>query len=76
MDITKFQLLSKEIFENLAAKHSAHSVSIYIPTYKKGKEQNEHLAQSNLKRCIRNVHAELKKYSGLTILDWTQSCEI
>jgi len=35
MDITKFQLLSKEIFGNLAAKHSAHSVSIYIPTYKK-----------------------------------------
>lgn len=54
--------LSKESFEALSSKSASHSVSIYLPMYKKGKEQNEHLAQAHLKQCIKQVHNELNNY--------------
>lgn len=54
--------LPKKTFETLAAKNDLHSVSIYLPMHKTGKEQNEHLAQANLKNCINEVHKTLAKY--------------
>jgi len=49
-------------FEDLARKRYLHSVSIYLPMHKAGKEQNEHLAQANLKSCIKEVHRALEKH--------------
>lgn len=54
--------LPKEKFENLAKNHSKHCVSIYLPMDKKGKEQNEHLAQANLKNCLNNIQKTLSTY--------------
>lgn len=55
-------LLPKNIFEDLASKHGKNCVSIYLPMYKTGKEQNEHLAQANLKHCIKEVQKTLSEY--------------
>ncbi len=55
-------LLYKE-FENLSDKRALHSVSIYLPMDKKGKEQNEHLAQARLKSAIKQVHKTLETYT-------------
>lgn len=57
-----FQPLPKKVFETLANKHYAHCVSIYLPMPKIGKEQKEHLAQANLKSCIKEVHKTLSEY--------------
>ena len=57
-----FHPLPIKTFETLAANHYLHCVSIYLPMYKKGKEQNEHLAQETLKKCIKIVHKTLKEY--------------
>lgn len=54
--------LSKKAFEALSSKSASHSVSIYLPMHKKGKEQNEHLAQAHLKQCIKEVHKKLNNY--------------
>jgi hypothetical protein len=54
--------LSKKDFEYLASKHGNHCVSIYLPLHKTGKEQNEHLAQANLKYCIKEVQKKLMEY--------------
>ncbi|MDT8416989.1 MAG: hypothetical protein RQ864_04190 [Lutibacter sp.] len=54
--------LSKEIFENLANIQNLHCVSIYLPMYKGGKEQNERLSQGFLKQCLREVETKLEKY--------------
>jgi len=54
--------LPKKTFEVLAAKRNPHCVSIYLPMHKKGKEQNEHLAQKSLKSCIREVQKNLAEY--------------
>ena len=56
------QPFSKSLFENLANSHDLYCVSMYIPLYKRGKEQNEHLAQANLKHCIKEVTNELQKH--------------
>ena len=61
MSISEFQPLPKKTFETLAAEHNLHCVSIYLPMHKKGKEQNERLAQANLKYCIKEVHKSLTK---------------
>lgn len=53
---------TKKAFEQLAAIRNQHCVSIYLPMYKKGKEQNEGLGQSNLKSCLKKVHAVLVEY--------------
>ena len=53
-------------FEALADQRSLHSVSVYLPMDKKGKEQNEHLAQAKLKNCIKEVHNTLEKYEMST----------
>ncbi|MEJ1222488.1 baeRF7 domain-containing protein [Sediminicola sp. 1XM1-17] len=55
--------LNYEQFEALADRRSLHSVSIYIPMDKKGKEQNEHMAQARLKNCIKEVHQALESYN-------------
>ena len=62
MNTSKFHPLPIKTFETLAANHSVHCVSIYLPMNKKGKEQNEHLAQETLKQCIKDVHKTLQKY--------------
>jgi len=54
--------LPKKTFEALATKRHLHSVSTYLPMHKTGKEQNEHLAQANLKSCIKEVHQALTKH--------------
>ena len=50
-------------FEILSDKRGLHSVSIYLPMDKKGKEQNEHLAQARLKNAIKQVHKTLENYA-------------
>ncbi|WP_372745548.1 hypothetical protein [Lutibacter sp.] len=62
MKTSKFHPLPIKTFENLATKHSLHCVSIYLPMNKKGKEQNEHLAQETLKKCIKEVNKTLQKH--------------
>lgn len=62
MPISKQIPLAKNIFENLANTHGLHCVSIYLPMHKDGKEQNEHLAQVNLKYCIKQVNEALEKH--------------
>jgi len=62
MYTSKFHPLPLKTFEVLAANHDMHCVSIYLPLYKSGKEQNEHLAQETLKNCIKNVHKTLQEY--------------
>ena len=54
--------LPKQTFKNLASTHANNCISIYLSMYKTGKEQNEHLAQANLKHCIREVQAKLFEY--------------
>ena len=54
--------LPEKTFKALAAKRDLHCVSIYLPMHKTGKEQNEHLAQANLKRSIKEVHQTLAKH--------------
>lgn len=54
--------LPKETFESLASVHGSNCVSIYLPMDKTGKEQNEHLAQANLKHCIKEVEKTLFEY--------------
>ncbi|MEL4455050.1 hypothetical protein [Lutimonas vermicola] len=63
MNTSQHPPISKKAFEALASKRSSHSVSIYVPMYKTGKEQNEHLAQANLRRCINEAHSDLVKYA-------------
>ncbi len=62
MNTSKFHPLPIKTFESLAKNHALHCVSIYLPMYKKGKEQNEHLTQEALKKCIKDVHETLQKY--------------
>ena len=62
MKTSEFHPLPIETFETLAANHALHCVSIYLPMNKKGKEQNERLAQETLKTCVKNVHKTLQKY--------------
>jgi hypothetical protein len=62
MYTSEFHPLPIKTFETLASNHYMHCVSIYLPMHKTGKEQNEHLAQENLKKCIKNVHKTLKAY--------------
>lgn len=56
------QPLSKISFEELVSKQFMHSVSVYLPMHKTGKEQNENLAQANLKSCIKEVHQLLAEH--------------
>ena len=53
---------SKSLFEKLTNSGGLYCVSMYVPMYKKGKEQNDHLAQDNLKHCIKEVTNKLKKH--------------
>lgn len=62
MKTSKFHPLPIKTFETLATNHSLHCVSIYLPMNKKGKEQNEHLAQEILKKCIKEVNKILQKH--------------
>lgn len=61
METFKFQPLPHNVFKKLATNQSKHSVSIYLPMYTNGKEQNEHVSQSNLSSCINKVYKGLKK---------------
>jgi hypothetical protein len=54
--------LPKSIFEKLVNTHGLHCVSIYLPMFKDGKEQNLRLAQATLKQCIRKVSADLERH--------------
>ena len=56
------QPLTKSVFEALSKQQAAHAVSMYMPMYKGGKEQNEGLGQANLKTCIKEVHKLLANY--------------
>ena len=49
-----FLPLPLEQLENLARHKSDHCVTIYIPMYKSGKEQNEGLSQAHLKASIKS----------------------
>lgn len=62
MYTSKIHPLPKEKFEDLANKYYKHCVSIYLPMYKSGKEQNENLGPANLKSCLNKVHKALSEY--------------
>jgi hypothetical protein len=59
---SKSHPLPKQTFEALSKNRGAHSVTIYLPMDIKGKEQNERLAQTILKSCIKQAHMELKNH--------------
>jgi len=54
--------ISEKKFKQLAEVESEHCVSMYIPTYKGGKEQNLHLSQGYLNSCIKQAENELLEY--------------
>lgn len=54
--------ISKHKLSNLTAVKSPNCVTMYVPTYKEGKEQNRHLAQGHLKSCIRKATNDLLAY--------------
>jgi len=56
------QPLTRSTFEALSKRHMAHAVSMYMPMYKGGKEQNEGLGQAKLKTCIKEVYKLLASY--------------
>ncbi|SNR59597.1 baeRF7 domain-containing protein [Lutibacter flavus] len=62
MYISNNHPLPLKTFKSLAKDHNLHCVSIYLPMDKNGKEQNEHLAQSKLSKCIRDVHKSLLEH--------------
>ncbi len=62
MYISNNHPLPIKTFKTLANNHNLHCVSIYLPMDKGGKEQNEHLAQSKLSQCIREVHDTLLQH--------------
>ena len=62
MSTTIFQPIAKKTFESLVKTHGLYCISIYIPLYKSGKEQNEHLAQANLKRCLKKINEQLTEH--------------
>ncbi|MCK5441719.1 MAG: hypothetical protein KAJ23_07505 [Maribacter sp.] len=59
MNTSEIHPLPKETFESLMEKSALHCVTIYLPMDKKGKEQNLHLAQARLKKCIRQAQEQL-----------------
>lgn len=77
MNPAKTHPLPIEMFKKLAQNSEAHAVSIYLPMYKKGKEQNEQLAQANLKSCIKEVRTILGQYqlSEEEIIDYIKPLE-
>lgn len=56
------QPLTRSAFEALSKRQVAHAVSMYMPMYKGGKEQNEGLGQATLKSCIKEVYTLLETY--------------
>ncbi|WP_281542258.1 hypothetical protein [Maribacter aestuarii] len=62
MHTSEIHPLPKEIFESLIETHALHCVSIYLPMDKKGQEQNLHLAQGFLKKCINEVRDTLTQH--------------
>ena len=54
-----FHPLPVNEFEVLATHQEPNCISIYIPMYKSGKEQNLGLSQAHLKACIKNVQKSL-----------------
>ena len=59
MNNIRTHTFTEKTFKQLAAIKDSHCVSIYLPMYKKGKELNEGLGQSNLKSCLKKVHSDL-----------------
>lgn len=60
MQTSEIMPLPKRTFEDLAQKHHLHCVSIYLPMDMEGLEQNRHLAQARLKKCIKQVEQDLE----------------
>lgn len=54
-----FHPLVKKDFQKFATHTEPHSVSIYLPMFKRGKEQNQGISEAHLKSCIREVHGIL-----------------
>jgi hypothetical protein len=54
--------IPKPTFEALMKHQHAHSVTVYMPMFKGGKEQNENMGQASLKECIREAQELLKAY--------------
>lgn len=59
MQISEFHPIPKITFKKLAKMRNSNCVSIYLPMDKKGREQNEHLAQAHLKTCLKEVYNDL-----------------
>lgn len=59
MNTIRTHTFTENTFMKLAEIKDSHCVSIYLPMYKKGKELNQALGQSNLKSCLKKVHSDL-----------------
>lgn len=57
--IETFLPIPQNRLEELATFKSPYSVSIYLPMYKSGKEQNEGLSQAHLKSSLKKVQQNL-----------------
>ena len=55
-----FHPIAKRDFQELATYSEPHCVSIYIPMFKRGKEQNQGISEAHLKSCIREAHSILQ----------------
>ena len=69
--------LPRKELENLIIDRDHHCISIYLPMDKKGKEQNKHLAQARLKKCIRQIREQLldRQINKKEIADFLQPIE-
>ncbi|MGI9546372.1 MAG: hypothetical protein ACR2MM_03985 [Flavobacteriaceae bacterium] len=55
----KYLPISQQKLEKLAKFNEQYCVSMYIPMYKSGKEQNQGLSQAHLKSCTKIAHQNL-----------------
>jgi hypothetical protein len=61
-------ILSKEIFQQLAAYESVCCISIYIPTHQSGVEVNEQVDLISFKNALQQISSELKEKIDQTLL--------
>ncbi len=69
--------ISRSKFNNLASVKTPRCITIYVPTYKSGKELNQRIAQGHLRSCINKAKAELSDYeiTEKEISDYLQPLE-
>jgi hypothetical protein len=56
------QMMTSDIFKNLAKVNKPHCISIFIPTHRAGQEVNQNIDQKNLKNQVKQVRSELEEW--------------